>query len=545
VQGADLQNGSTTGADTNDLDFGVDAEGVPYAVSDGDDQASGTVLKGNGTIAISYYVSSSSSVDKGVILEGNANNFGIEPRRDRNGFRIVVKNPQGNDVLLRNGGLGSSTQDAWQQAIITRVNVTDLRFNFNGTELSYSFNQKYDDSDLKISVADGRRVRQVEPHPVLSEAEAEAVRQRLANNPADPVAPTEAWDFTAETSPHNYVPVSEALDTWSKRGNLSVTQVLSSSPDPNSNHSVKIEDSNTSSLSYLRAGGSQWAIVSPISSDDKVTIGLFIKKHTSTNNVQWSLNQNAGPYSAFYLDPSNGDIIADGGSELNDFGVIDFNSSWFYCWMHITIEGANTDVINIAPAYNDGVLSTNNDSSATGTATVSAPRVVRGHVVRPPYVPTNGSVAYPQTVPSLTGRNDLQLGSTSGADTNDPDPVAPIGMAQGGDDRLRTEPQHPESPATWVGRVSTTSTRVFGRRENGWEVTDTELVLEDQSGNTASSSHNETVADGSEHVLVVVVDSHITETAKLYVDGQATPSATADISGLGTLNANDVELLPQ
>jgi hypothetical protein len=93
--------------------------------------------------------------------------------------------------------------------------------------------------------------------------------------------------------------------------------------------------------------------------------------------------------------------------------------------------------------------------------------------------------------------------------------------------------------------VSTTSTRVFGRRENGWEVTDTELVLKDQSGNTVSSSHNESIADGSEHVLVVVVDSHITETAKLYVDGQATPSTTADISGLGTLNANDVELLPQ
>jgi len=191
-----LQNGSTDSPDTNDLDFGVDAEGVPYAVSDGDDQASGTVLKGNGTIAISYYVSSSSSVDKGVILEENANNFQIAPRRDRNGFRIVVKDPQGNDFLLRNGGLGSSTQDAWQQAIITRVNDTDLRFNFNGTELSYSFNQKYDDSDLKISVADGRRVRQVETHPVLSEAEAEAVRQRLATNPADPVAPTEAWDST-------------------------------------------------------------------------------------------------------------------------------------------------------------------------------------------------------------------------------------------------------------------------------------------------------------------------------------------------------------
>jgi len=161
----------------------------------------------------------------------------------------------------------------------------------------------------------------------------------------------------------------------------------------------------------------------------------------------------------------------------------------------------------------------------------------------PSYVKTQGSIAFPQTVPALRdSSNDLTLGSTSSADTNDGSWRAPIGMIDGGDDQLRAPAKRPQ--VTWVGRIRYDSTRAWGRLANGWKVTNTDLIVEDESGDTQTAPHGLALDDNGFHTLAVVIDT-IGEEARLHVDGSVTANATVDLSQVGTLRSDKVELLPE
>jgi hypothetical protein len=97
---------------------------------------------------------------------------------------------------------------------------------------------------------------------------------------------------------------------------------------------------------------------------------------------------------------------------------------------------------------------------------------------------------------------------------------------------------------TWIERVKYTSARALGRSSNGWKVTDSDLVVEDTNGNTASAAHGQTINGGVYHTLAVLVDE-AAGTAELYIDGATSPDATVDLSTVGTLKSSDVELLAE
>jgi len=538
IAGADLQNGSTSGADTNDLK----ARAPGGVGSDGDDFTEARAdLADKATWAGRVFIPDNGEDNFFVFGERSKNYIQVDWTAKRDGMRAYYKHDNGYNIL----DPGTTPARGWHTWTVTVLpSENRLRLGLNGEFFENAWDEDIPTKSVRVinvTRKEGPVISQIEKHPALTEAEAEAVRKRLATAPKDPVPPTERWDLSASANPHNFVYASEELNTWSSQDGLNVVQTLSNSPDPESSHAIEIEDPSTDKISSLRT--TDRAYVYPIGSNDSVSIGLFVKKHTSNNNIKWEYNQDSGPRSKFYLDPSTGDFSCSDGSEVDDFGLIDVDSEWFYCWMKITIEGSKTDVIEIYPAWNSDALSQSGDGTATGTATFSAPRVVRGHVVDPPYVGTNeGEQAFPQTAPAQrTSENDLILGSTNNSDTNDPDWTAPKGLINDGDDMLRPAPQGPV--ATWIGAIETTNSRLWGRSANGWKVTDTDFVAEDENGNTVSAAHGQSLADGTRHQLAVLIN-RTEAVAKLYVDGTLSPVATLDLSQISTLKSGDMELMP-
>lgn len=148
----------------------------------------------------------------------------------------------------------------------------------------------------------------------------------------------------------------------------------------------------------------------------------------------------------------------------------------------------------------------------------------------------DSTVGSGSTLPALRqSSNDIPVGASVSW-------VDPIGLSDDGGGSLLTPTKRPT--VTWVGRVKYTATRAFGRNANGWKVTATDLVVEDESGTTASAAHGKTINDGTYHTIAVLIDE-VAETAEAYIDGATTPDATVDLSTVGTLKSSDVELLPE
>ena len=193
IQGADLTNGTDPGADTNGLDFAVDGSGVPYAVGDGNDETSTLPQDGTETWATRVYIPSSVGADV-EFLGDTGYAYPTLVYDDANGdLRLRYKDSGG---TTQQGPRVSATEGSWVAVAVT-VDGSDLRLHVGGTvdeqtgtELSISADPRL------LGTQSGARVQGPEQHPVLSESEAEAVRQRLAGNPPDPVPVTEAWDFT-------------------------------------------------------------------------------------------------------------------------------------------------------------------------------------------------------------------------------------------------------------------------------------------------------------------------------------------------------------
>jgi hypothetical protein len=197
VQGADLSNGSTDSADTNDLDFGVDSQGVPYAVSGGDDRTEEIPSSAlGGTWAARIYLALGSRVNI-YLGDRNSGRWDIVHVPGQSRLLVRLNDVDGNSYFaVIDTGLN---EPGWNTVVATLDESTNtIRFNVNGNTTSVTTTADFKDQTfplLNVGVTSGR-VQHVEKHPVLTPAEAEAVRQRLAQNPSDPVPPTEAWDST-------------------------------------------------------------------------------------------------------------------------------------------------------------------------------------------------------------------------------------------------------------------------------------------------------------------------------------------------------------
>jgi len=529
IQGADLTNGTQSGPDTADLDFGVD-QGVPYAVSDGGDETSTLPQDATETWATRVYIPASVGGDV-EFLGDTSYSYPTLVYDDGNGdLRLRYKDSGG---TTQQGPQVSTTEGAWHSVVFT-VDGSDLRLHVGGTVDGQAGTDLSITADPRLlGTQSGARVQHPEQHPVLSEAEAEAVRQRLATNPADPIPVTEAWNFTAETSPHNLVKNSEdfGANSWEKR--LTVNQDAAIAPDGQTTADELIEDGTDSFQIVL----SQNRFVS---SGRRGTAAVYLKKNTRV----WAQVALAGlPYSPnarAWFDLDNG-VLGQSNSTVDNYGMSEVGSGWYRCWVQATADSNEDTNINFGPTSGDGVGSYQGDGSSSIYAW-GAQRV-RGYGGPPPYVQTGSSIAFPQTVPALRqSSNDLTLGTLSGPDTADPDWVAPIGLAHDGvDDELTAPSRRPQM--TRIHRVKSSQGPLMGRSANGWKVTATDLVAEDTQNNTVSTAHSETIDDDSFHMLSVTVDE-IQDEIRLYVDGSSTATATLDISGIGTLKSSDVNLPP-
>lgn len=522
IQGADLQNGSDPGADTRDLDFGVGGNGVPYAVSDGDDESSAIAQSNlpDATWAYRFYLVDPG--DSAYPITGQRVNYAALKYRNTNSadvFLVQTFEHDGDGVVSMN--VPNDGTYGWKVVVFTLDRGNDsLRARFQGStyELQISGDDVNPTNPWKPIRADyaGVRVSHLERHPVLTPAEAETVRQRLAQNPSDPIAPTEAWDLSAETSPHNLIRHSENLSEISEwdhddDGSGFVNEISDTPPNIGRAWHVQATGRFTGGLKNIALSGVH-------------TRTLYFKDSGSTGEVSF------------------------GGGSYWDNTVIDVPSATILSGNCTLREGGNgwyeLSVTEDIPESVDDVdaMYIQNNNGGTLDIYLTGVQVTRGAQKFPPYAQTGSSIAFPQTAPALRqSANDLQLGSTDTADTNDGSWVAPIGMAEDGDDVLFAPAKRPK--VTRIHRIKGTQPPLMGRSANGWKVTATDFVVEDTNGNTASSAHGETIADGSYHVLAVMVDT-VAETVKLYVDASPTPAATVDLSQVGTLKSGDLNLLP-
>jgi hypothetical protein len=390
-------------------------------------------------------------------------------------------------------------------------------------------------------------VAQVEYHPVLTEAEAEAVRQRLAQNPTDPVAPTEAWDFTAETSPHNYVLHSEDMSQYVNQA--TVTTDTNTAPD-GSTTADTVEDTSTGTNNMQNFSELE------LQPGQRATAVLWIKKQSSVDyTARLSMSEkDTFADSTVGFNSETGEVIIDQDqtSDGLKYNVVDYSSNYWKLLISHPHDGTTAAELawRFWPAGGD--LNGNLDGSKTGAQVIWGAHLVLGDVADnpPPYAPTNGSIAYPQTVPALRdSTNDLTLGSETNnngepiADSADPSWVAPIGLiGDGADDVLDAPVFHNNHKATWITRMEHLSgERSHFRMETkaGWSLrfTNNELKLlaQDISGiRVGAVTSGLSLPTGEFHVVSAVIDR--TEgKIKGYVNNQKTPVLEIDISGLDEL----------
>jgi len=548
IGGADLQNGSTSGADTNDLKLRAPG-GV---VSDGDDFTADvdSAVAGEGTWGLGVYLPAQSNLSGVQKIFGNRAD-GIELAWDEGAQQFVATIQDSGGTNRQATVAPSSPYSAWHDVMLT-VSGSDLRLNVGGTVTTTylsGFTPLTDPHPLVNAEASGIVVRTPEKHPVLTEAEAEAVRQRLATATEDPVPPTERWDLSAESSPHNFVASSQDLSEWSTRSSPTLTEFTDGPVGDQT--AYEVHDTSTDDIEGVRISS-----LPVVSSDKKWLLSAYIeKKSSSSHNFRVSVNlegTGSSNFAAIYVDPVTGEH-----SELTDDaglsrGVIDKGGFWY---VYLIAEGAlsSNSRVELLPAINEAdPVDDVSDASATGAAKFTGVQFVRGDVITAPYVQTKGSIAFPQTAPAQRDNaNDLTLGSTAGADTNDPDLVAPVGASDDGDDQLTVPAHHPDGPVTWIFRSEEVSysRRYFGNRNiNGWSIKKSGsqqpvLWLQSKDGEDESSLSSEKV--NSVKVFSVIVDPK-NEVVKLHMGRRKTPVASIQSSNfpLSDLRDGPVNMLP-
>jgi len=549
VQGADLSNGSTDSADTNDLDFGVDSQGVPYAVSGGDDRTEEIPSSAlGGTWAARIYLALGSRVNI-YLGDRNSGRWDIVHVPGQSRLLVRLNDVDGNSYFaVIDTGLN---EPGWNTVVATLDESTNtIRFNVNGNTTSVTTTADFKDQTfplLNVGVTSGR-VQHVEKHPVLTPAEAEAVRQRLATNPADPVAPTEAWDFTAETNPHNLIPQSEDItgSDWDTKRSTATAGVTT---DPEGNTTADELADNGRSFPIVRVGfGSEAnrtvALVAYLKANasDKAAIRVDLDDGNS-NFAQYlqPFDLAAGSIGTGFYSTDQGYIV-DGSQNPK---MQEVGNGWYRCYISVELQnGGFLDFHGIELLDSNGDrISNTQASNNTYSVYVWGNQVVYGDDPMPPYVQTGSSIAFPQTVPAKNDpANDLTLGSTSGADTSDPSWVAPIGLVgDGSDDKLSLSSFHnAESSVTWVLRHEL-GLIAGDRKRNGWDYfwdgSGFKLSIRDiNKDQIRDKSSDPGWAEGEKHVLAVVID-FTEQTAHLYGDTILSPLASVDFSTLSELQS--------
>ena len=523
MQGADVQNGTSSGADTNDLK----TRALGGVTSDEDDKTGklpASVI-GDGTWAFRYYVE---DIENGRTILGDpwgqGKRWGYQINSKFEAVKILTTYEDGTNDAFK---ISSPVYDQWNTAWVTiKDDGQRILVNRNGTQIAdLDLNGTLADQPMPLvggrGMKEGAKLSHVEKHPVLTRAEAEAVRQRLAGAPQDPIPPTERWDLSAETSPHNLLTQSETLDSadWTK-SNTTVTADMTTNPeDGTTDADALIEDSNDTTHYAAQLLGSL-----PAGAIYAFPVWL------QDNGRTWAKVELNGP--AFDMNPEAWvDLSGNAIGTTNGVGAADLTEvggGWHRAWIVATTDNADTAEARIYTADADGSDSYVGDGSSG--LYVWGVQVARGDEQPPPYASTGSSIAFPQIVPAQrNSANDLTLSA---------DWIAPKGLAG---DKQRVASRRPI--ATWVGAVQATNARVWGRSANGWTVTDTALVAEDEQGNTVSGAHGLSLTGGARHQIAVVIDT-IGQTARLYADTTLAPATTLDLSQIDALKSGGVELLP-
>jgi hypothetical protein len=476
VQGADLSNGSTDSADTNDLDFGIDSEGSFYAVSDGDDLAEKISDTSDFTYVARFYVGNAPSGKVGEINIADENHNYLRIYYNKGGgslWRVEIVDDSGSSHrFLGDLGIDKSEVDQKSYTLAVTIEKGNL-LRFHGP---WGVNE-WDISNISFTPSDWRpidisstndtvgnvvpvQLTNVEIHPVLSEAEAEAVRQRLATNPSDPVVPTERWDLSAETSPHNWNRYSENFDpSTTDWGNVSNGALQNNSTIINPNGETGVGAFSEDSTYGQRVFEYKTDIFYP--KGNWVTRSVWVKP-SGRNWVSVRIRQ-ANTLAERYFDIQN---ISLGGWRFQQFtdqeaDIIDVGGGWAKCIVRAKMPNLDSPTSNnyvrrpaIRLASGDGTSQYQGDGSSG--IYVWGAQIVKGRVANPTYVKTEDSIAFPQTVPAQRdSANDLTVGSTTSADTNDPDWVASKGIGfNGGDDYLKTPDFGALNTFTMVFRVN-------------------------------------------------------------------------------------------
>jgi hypothetical protein len=545
VQGADLSNGSTTGADTNDLDFGVDGEGVPYAVSDGDDFSNcPDGVLGSGTWAFRvYHPAGSAGTFSGVL--GNEDNRFLYLTTPSPSDELRVYD--GNSELARieiswsNSGI---SEQGWYEYSITLVDSDYIRFTANGYSKTKPINAELGQTQDKLITTggDSTKYSHLEKHPVLSEAEAEAVRQRLAQNPTDPVPVTEAWDLSAETSPHNLNTYSEEVGSAANFWNLdTINRDVVTAPDGTTTADAFVENTNINGHGiYKESIGYD---------DNRVALTCYMKKAGLNYSLisAYASDGKSGKGATFNLDTG---VVANKGSEIYEAKITNVGNDWYRC--SVIVEATGDDRLTISSM--DGPEFDTHQGIGAESIYVWGASVCRvsGDNFFPPYVSTTGSIAFPQTLPALRdSTNDLTLGSSGSADTNDPSWVAPIGVAHDSDDILAVDDTSPVR--TWVFTTEAKSNFNYAKfigdnNTIGWSFypkggnPEAQVYLRDNGNGEIGSVYQ----DLSQYVVwAIVLNSHTSE-ARLYRNGQLAPEIDGNGGidmGTGSFISNDENIV--
>jgi len=522
VQGADLTNGSTSGPDTNDLDFGVDESGRPFIVGDGDDN-SGPIPVGsreNISLAFRYYQPPKGSYTNKMI--GNrSEKWTLYSLPIFNDFRIEGFDEDGNVIQCGTDGFSNNggNYDGWNTVVVTiDAKDGDLRLNLNGNVFRSDTGaglKDYTGSDFPLFRDEygGYRMMHPEIHPVLTPAEAEAVRQRLATNPADPVPPTEAWDFTAETNPHNYITNSEDAKNAEVVAGVNITD------------NVGVDSTGEMTMDRLEEDTSDGFHGIDYDGDTRFPGTATAVFEVREEDRQWVFVQcfDTGPnFTKQWFDLTNnqkGSATGATGQVIQATITKIGNGLQRLSMTYQAADGEKFRAAGLFLAEADGIEGYVGDGSSS--VQVGRRQVVRGDEAFPPYTPTNGSIAFPQTVPALRdSSNDLTLGSTSGADTSDPDWVAPVGVVTDGDDRLDVPPETLTQEATWTHAFRQIRDKLQFRvgpvqLKDKFNIN---IAIQDVKGSLYTLSSSGVIFDDNKHVYTLVY-SEAKRIVRLYLDG--------------------------
>jgi len=555
IGGADLQNGSTSGADTNDLKLRAPG-GV---VSDGDDFTADvdSAVAGEGTWGLGVYLPAQSNLSGVQKIFGNRAD-GIELAWDEGAQQFVATIQDSGGTNRQATVAPSSPYSVWHDVMLT-VSGSDLRLNVGGTVTTIDlsgFTPLTDPHPLVNAEASGMVVRTPEKHPVLTEAEAEAVRKRLATAPEDPVPPTERWDLSTLVNPHNFFVKSENFGDKGYKSGVTWNRDVVTDPNGDTTADKLKEDTSTNTSHYQKLTGGK-VLLTEFLEGEKISLTVYAKQ-AGRNWLKVNI-RNEGAFESnsqnisVYFNISNGQIgtVNDPNNKFNDYKIKDVGSGW----KRLAVNVTTTDVGKVTGdlALKDGDGAGKYDGDGSSGIYFWGGQLTRGKKLFPKYVKTGSSIAFPQTAPAQrASENDLTLGSTSNSDTNDPDWVAPNGLINDGDDKLLLPDQFGlNRRATFVWGFQANGSRYSfgsGGIGNGWvwkiRLQDNHSFLfRDKNGDIRDlNAGNLGGKDGSLHAVSVTID----DTQKrgwFEMDGGTGGPYEVDYSDLGELKDSPLNAL--